>query len=67
MRACPNIRALKLLVSRPKDDEAEAQTYLALAEVRVLDRLSLPLDCSDILAVGASRSGSQADVRLGRL
>lgn len=51
MWACPNIRDLELLVPRPKGDEAEAHTYLPLAEVRVLGRLSLPLDCSHILAV----------------
>ncbi|MBE3043340.1 hypothetical protein IMZ48_12375 [Candidatus Bathyarchaeota archaeon] len=47
VRACPNIQDLELLVPRSRGDEAEARIYRALAELRVLERLSLLLDCSN--------------------
>lgn len=48
--ACSGIADLELLVPRSKGDEAEARIYRALAELPVLDRLSLLLDCSSIFA-----------------
>jgi hypothetical protein len=51
VQACPNLQDLELLVPRSKGDEEEARIYRALAELPQLDRLSLFLDCSNLVEV----------------
>lgn len=49
-KRCPNLRDVELLISRTISDEQEVSIYRTLGTLRWLKRVSLYLDCSQLIA-----------------
>ena len=58
-QACPSLREAELLVPRTMGDEDEPRIYDALSTLPRLERLSLVLDCSNIVAARDNRNNEE--------